>query len=138
MIWEITLDIIKENPLFGAGFNQYNTAFGKQQAEYFRSEKYSEDKAMVAGKGEYAFNELLHISAEHGLIGLILFLSIVVSALEKHKYKKAKYKDSSSAVITGASGGMISILVFSLFSYPFSVTPILLNFFFFPGHTVSS
>lgn len=132
LIWEVTLDMVKEHPLIGVGFGQYSASFGQQQAEYFQSEAYTEGKAMVAGKGEYAFNEPLKIAAEHGLIGLLLFIGILFSTLKTgYKQERGTPMQLRQVLVTGVYGGIMSILVFSLFSYPFSITPILLNLLIF-------
>ena len=131
LIWEVTLDMIVENPFFGVGLNQYNPQFGHYQAGYFQSDQYSQEKAMVAGKGEYAFNEPLLITAENGIVGLLLFLGIIISALSHKDITNKKLSHNNRYLTISAYSGLISILVFSLFSYPFSISPILLNFFFF-------
>ena len=138
LAWEVTLHIIRDNPVWGTGYTTYNHVFGKYQAALFRSMEQVEDKAMVAGKGEYAFNELFLIAAEGGLIGLVVFLGIIFSAVRRPGTPKNVETALRSAISTGALGGITGLLVFSLFSYPFSITPLLLNFYFFLGILAAS
>ncbi|MEQ8927564.1 MAG: O-antigen ligase family protein, partial [Fulvivirga sp.] len=126
LMWKISAQQIANNPLLGSGINKFTHAFGNQQAQYFHSHEFDEKEALVAGKGEYAFNEFLKIGVEHGLIGIVFFLTIIICALQ---VSFANY--SNSKMIVATSGSLISLLVFSLFSYPFSMTPLLLNLFFF-------
>ena len=81
---------------------------------------------MVAGKGEYAFNEFFHIGVEQGVIVFLIFFGgVLVIALQNIT---SLFKDFDP-IKSGILGTLISQLVFAFFSYPFSMAPLLLNFF---------
>ncbi|MDW3191968.1 MAG: O-antigen ligase family protein [Cytophagales bacterium] len=131
LTWEVSLKLIANNPLIGVGFGQYNAAFGSEQANLFRFEADNWQKAQVAGKGEYAFNEWLAIGVEQGVLGLFLFTGILVSAL--FAFRNFRTYTPRDILSIAALSGLVSIVVFSLFSYPFSVTPILFYYFVYIG-----
>lgn len=122
LISKINLRIIADNPWWGVGYGQYQTSFGKYQIAYF--EQHPDDPlGMWSGNGEYAFNMLLQIAVEQGLIGLILFVIVITLALWT-----AFRSDNGLAVGAGAS--LLALFTFGMFSYPFSVLPIHIVFFF--------
>jgi tetratricopeptide (TPR) repeat protein len=75
----------------------------------------------------YAFNEYLQIASETGLVGLLLFLGIIGALLVPFfitlKYGK---QNAANATIMAAASGLLGILIFALFSYPFSIMPLLM------------
>jgi hypothetical protein len=81
-IWEVTLGKIAEKPLFGYGVGRFEAEYNNWQAEYFQKYPMEMDgpKGMAAGNTKYAFNEFLEIATETGVVGLILFLVVIVSA----------------------------------------------------------
>jgi O-antigen polymerase len=128
LAWKINTRIVADHPWFGAGYDQYSAVYGTYQANYFKENEDSNDK-MFAGKGEYAFNELQLIAVEMGLTGFVLFVVMITSAFVGWNNLRL-YQDP---LALGAAAGIISLLVFSMFSYPFSSSPIFFNFFFFLG-----
>ena len=75
------LSIFKENPIFGAGFNQF--------AEYYRS---------YHGELRYAHNTYLSILVELGLVGLTIYLLFYWTLL-KSLYASAKNNSGDDAWI---------------------------------------
>lgn len=111
LMWKITLRIIAAHPLAGVGNGHFAGAYGEAQAAYFASGNASPQEEHVAGSPEYAFNEFLQIGAEHGLPGLALFLSLIAFTLRPSFRKRQP----------GIAASVVAFLVFSCFSYPFSV-----------------
>lgn len=111
LMWKITLRIIAAHPLSGVGNGHFAGAYGEAQAAYFASGNASPQEEHVAGSPEYAFNEFLQIGAEHGLPGLALFLSLIAFTLRPSFRKRQP----------GIAASVVAFLVFSCFSYPFSV-----------------
>lgn len=124
-IWKISARVVAEQPIFGVGFGRFTSAFGNAQAAYFGDGLGSDAETMVAGKGEFAFNELVNIAVEQGLLGLVLFLGFMISLIRR--------LPSKNSLQVGFYAGFCSLLVFSLFSYPFSIIPLLLCFYIFAG-----
>jgi hypothetical protein len=102
------------------GLGNFPGAYGDTQAAYFASGKASETEEFVAGNPEYGFNEFLQIAIESGMLALLLFIGILVCAV-KGLMKKKEW---------GMLGSLIALLVFSCFSYPFSILPFLIIFVF--------
>lgn len=69
-------------------------------------------KFASAGVTDYAYNTLVKVLVEQGLVGALLWITITVVAMWR------LYKTSVSLFM-----GMVSLLVFSMFSYPFELLP---------------
>ncbi len=126
LIWKVTATLIKDKPIIGQGFNTFQADYADGQAKYFEDQNRSATEQLIAGDVFWAFNEPLHILYENGLIGLLLFLSILFLSLFPLKGFMAK--DRSSLAFF-ASLSILGFLFFSFFSYPFFSLPITLVFF---------
>ena len=115
-IWKNTCDAVFSHPLLGYGAGSFPYVYGEIQSEHFASGNYTELEEKVAGSPEYAFNEYLQICIEGGFILLFLFLVLVIWGICRGVRNK-EY---------AACSGLISLLVFSLSSYPFQVLPFLI------------
>lgn len=107
-MWKIVIRAILESPLSGVGLGGFRTAYSDTQAAYFASELRSNEEMMAAGCPDSGFNEFLQIALEQGIIGLLLFVSLLGYSL----YKGVKIGE------VGAAGGLLSLIVFSFASYP--------------------
>lgn len=107
LIWNISLTMIADRPLLGHGSGTFSEKYMLYQADYF--EEYPDSKySMVADNNGFAFNEIIRIGVEHGVISL-LFILILLSIL---------FRTKTSYSLKAA---LIAFIVFSLFSYPGSV-----------------
>ena len=107
----VSMRAIESKPLFGYGIGGLANAFADSQAEYFK-ENLESPFVEVAGSPESAFNELLQIGVEQGVIGMLFFIVIATGSmivLLRNRNELAY--------------GWLALLVFSLFSYPFSLQP---------------
>lgn len=111
LMWKVTSRIISEHPLTGVGWGNFAGTYGQAQADYFAEGKATPQEEWVAGSPEYAFNEFLQITAEHGIIGLILFLLVIVLVF------RSAYKNGQIGIV----GSLAAFLTFACFSYPFRV-----------------
>lgn len=126
LMWKISAQAIRHQPGTGGGIGCFSGAYGKAQATYFAESQpgdQREQEERVAGSPEYGFNEYLQITIEQGVIGLLLFLLLIGSAL----WQGVKFPDNRTA---GVAGGLVAFLVFACFSYPFSVLPLCIVFVF--------
>jgi O-antigen ligase len=126
LIWKNSLMAMKENPM-GVSLGNFAGTYGKAQALYFETGLASEQEKTVAGNPEYAFNEYLQLGLETGIVGLLLFLSMVVVAIAKG-IKLRNY---------GAVGALCALLIFASMSYPFSMLPFLIVFVFLLADVVN-
>lgn len=78
-IWRISKDMIKDNPIFGIGSNNFNRLYPK----YMR-------KSDFRGPSGNAHNEYLDIYLTGGILGLLSFLMIIIISFKKiiHAYSQ--------------------------------------------------
>ena len=99
------------SPFLGWGAGGVLYAISEMQIMHFSSYP---DSALISvtGVADYPFNEYLHVAVEFGIIGLLLFLSVVVSVFRK-LYVAGRVEMYP----------FLTFLVFAIFSYPFSLLP---------------
>lgn len=115
-IWSVTLDVIKNNLPFGAGFG----AFGVAYTPF--------DSLNGFARVEQAHNDYLQILADAGIVGLILG-AFFVWRLFREGLKNAKTHDAfRRGVAVGALAGCFAVLVHSLFDFVLHITAVSLMF----------
>lgn len=121
LVWNVTTKAIMEHPLTGTGLGGFRTTFAQAQAAYFASDIASEEEKAAATCPEYAYNEYLQMGLESGITGLLFFALWLAFSL----YYGIKHKR------IGASGGIVSLAIFALYSYPLQMPTfwVLLVFF---------
>jgi O-antigen ligase len=102
--WKAAIDIMKDRPLTGCGYNAYIQKL----------------KTMQVGHEEYPHNSLLHIGAELGIIGLLAYfwffialLLTVMKTLKEISFSKDLYK-----LGVGLCFGILAWLIHSLLDTP--------------------
>ena len=124
LIWKVTLNSIKKQPLLGYGIEKFKAYYMEDQAGYFKGHPVAPE-TVVAADNIYAFNEPLRITYETGLIGLALVLLVIWSA---SRNDLSSYQNQDSENLTFLSrAGLLSVLIFGLFSYPAEIVPIMVN-----------
>jgi len=117
LIWQVTASLVKESPFFGVGFDRFNAYYMPSQAAYLSKSK-SMSEAYLADNSNYAFNDLLQFIMEQGFIGFLLLVTLVFLCIN------VKVNPVNGFFKTGALGVILSVFVFSLFSYPMQILPI--------------
>lgn len=74
LAWKISMDVLTENPLFGIGVGNFQKAYGDAQSSYFEHDDRSERELTLANTPHHPVSDLIRITAETGLIGLLLVL----------------------------------------------------------------
>lgn len=92
--YQQTLAIIRDNPIFGVGFNAFR--YAQEDYGYFRDDRGVNQPSGHAGAG--ADNSFLFIQATGGILSLITLL--VVLATIAFQSRKSKYKAFILAVLT--------------------------------------
>lgn len=135
LIWDISLNMIKEKPIFGYGFDRFKANYMNYQASFFAKNP-NADEAMVAGDTNYAFNEPLQLTVENGLVGLLIIIIILATVFSSGKKVSPTERQhlvcrpdldistDKNYIVVIAKAGIISIIIFSLFSYPGQILPI--------------
>lgn len=121
IIYRNTFSIIKDHLLTGVGPNRFSAVYNNYQARYFENNRASIQQQFLADNTFEAFNFILQILAEYGLIGFFLLLLITSYFL-----KRLKIRSSYSSAVIGSFASIVALLVSSLFSNPFHLTPVLL------------
>lgn len=132
LIWKITSRILERNLIWGMGFDRYSAEYGNYQADYFSENNGDNYEKLLSGNVKQAHNEYLQIWAELGIIGLLLWLGIIISAL--WGYRKNDLPPPDENIINGltvsAKASLISLLIVSVFSFPLHILPTYINFVF--------
>lgn len=130
LIWKVTANMIKENPVFGLGFDSFDEDYNIYQAKYFAEENGSGYERLLADNVNRAHNEFLHIWAETGIIGLLLWLSIFISAFSQSGNNKMPPANVLYFLSLSSKASVIAILIYSLFSFPLHILPIFIHLMF--------
>lgn len=122
LIWQNTLSIIKNNVLFGVGVGNFDKAYAESQASFFIHNKTSKF-VDVAGDVRFAFNDYLQILAEQGLVGLLLFGTLIFFLL----FYSFRYFNRS-LLIQACVLPICFILITGFFTYSLQVVEIKILF----------
>lgn len=94
-----TMNIIKDNPLFGYGPDGFQKEYMKRQGLYFKNNPDSK-YAILASDVNHPLNEFLLLWVKYGITGPIVLILLLVTPIIKQVYS------------------VIPIAIFALFSYP--------------------
>ena len=150
IVWQGAFDIWKSYPIFGTGVETFAFAYYQFKLE---AHNYTSEWDYLYNK---AHNEYLNYLATTGLVGLISYLVLIGFIFYQFKIQNSKFKvtvqnaklDNSQKLLTfncnfelctlnfALISGFISILVTNFFG--FSVVPISLLFFLFPGMAMTA
>ena len=111
-IWSVTIDVIKANLPFGAGFGAFGVAYTPH------------DTMSGLERVEQAHNDYLQVLADAGLVGLVigafflfrLFVAGRAAAAIKNTYRRG--------IAFGALAGIFAILVHSIFDFVLHTTAV--------------
>lgn len=106
LIWQITLEMIKDNLFFGGGNGTFLANYMEYQANFFIHNP-NNQCTLLADNVLHPFNEFLLILVEYGTITFVLLISIIITMFRSHKL-------CSPYILC-----LLSLGIFSLFSYPF-------------------
>lgn len=128
LIWNVSGNMIIENPVFGHGIGHFEKKYMLYQADYFS--QYPESRfAILANNVSSPYNELLRIGVEQGIVGVLFILFLFCSLF----YYRPK--DISDLI---SKSGLIALAAFSMFSYPGDTLSLLILFSIFIGLSKSA
>jgi len=107
-IWEVSLEMIQDKPLFGHGVAMFRSEYPHYQARFFEENPES-DRAWVAGDAFAPFNEFLSILIEQGIGGFLLLSTALLLLFTFQKSDDKERKQKSFLLVW---------CVFACFSYP--------------------
>ncbi|MDR1120806.1 MAG: O-antigen ligase family protein [Dysgonamonadaceae bacterium] len=111
LIWQCTWNMVQDKPFLGHGYGSFYSKYMFYQAEYFNNHA-NNKYALLADNISYPFNEYLLILSEHGAIGLTGLLLSVLLLFRYYCQKRTNPKFYAML-------GVLSMMIFSFFSYPF-------------------
>ena len=113
LMWRVSMDMIKDKPLFGFGFNGFTAHYLEYQANYFINNPDS-PFLLLADNVNNPFNEYILVLINYGLTGFVLLLGFIFFTLRKLWLLQKDYKIVLIALA-------VAIMVLGFFSYPFSI-----------------
>ncbi len=142
LIWNVSMEIVKDHPLLGTGYGTFSAVYGDAQAGYFLSGKGNEAQEMVADSPDDAFNEYVQMAVELGLVGFGLFIFLIIYCLFLigRSFRQTSITEAShqTSTIGYIKWSLLAFLVFAAFSYPFSMLPLVIIFVFLLAILASS
>lgn len=135
LIWKVSAKIINDYPVLGAGFNRYSQIYNNYQAEYFAEKERSEFEKKVADNVRHSHNEFIQHYAELGIIGFLLLISILYTAIIRSKppFEKNGFGNYPRGILIPVKASIIAISISAFFAFPFQILPNLLNFILLLG-----
>jgi len=124
-IWEHCIELIKERPFFGHGYDSFTSVYSLHQTAYFMNHPHDSKNGLLVDDIFYAYNEFLHWGVEYGVPGVLFLVAIIALALKSIK----KAPDDSTPDRHLVKSALIGIVVTMFFSYPFQNATILITFF---------
>lgn len=116
-IWSNTLDVISDSPVLGHGAGSFEYNYNIAQSSRFASGEYTEQQFLLADEVKMAYNDILQITSELGLVGGLLFIlllyTVARSVVKYHGDKKSDQVLVASVLFAMIIGG--------LFSYPLTI-----------------
>jgi len=105
VIWQATLRMIQDKPLFGHGLSTFMGIFAKYAQDY---------QHLKHGIIPYAHNCYLQLAAEAGIVGLLSFLGLIGTFfIHTIMFLRSIKNRFNHALLAGVSAGIIVILVHS-------------------------
>lgn len=113
LIWRCGLEMVKDAPWTGHGIGSFEAKYMDYQADYFKEYGSQNRYAMLADNVKQPFNEYLGVLINFGIVGLALLLGIMWALV--YCYRQNPTQEKKIALYA-----LLSIGVFSFFSYPFT------------------
>lgn len=124
LTWTVSGQLIRDHFLTGVGEGNFAPFYGQYQHAFFSSDAERARYGALAGDVRYAFNDELQLTAEDGIIGLVLRIMLVLSVLTVARRGQTK-------TVMAAGGGLVVLLIAGVFSYPMTQLPVNLLFWTF-------
>jgi putative inorganic carbon (hco3(-)) transporter len=112
-IWDISLKMIKDNPLMGVGPENFSITYPEYAAKY-------PEGMLASHRVSHAHNDYLETTVETGIPGLLLFLYMLFTVARTSFFVYRKVSDREKKILTaGISASILAICVNALASFPF-------------------
>lgn len=108
-IWKISLNMLANKPITGAGYGQFEHDYNLAQANYFKQGLGTPNEINNAAYVHMSYNELLENVAEGGIIGLIIFTGFLVVLL----INPSSSTDKTTSTLIQPGNALLSIYPFA-------------------------
>lgn len=113
LIWTVCLEMIKDKPWTGCGFDGYMAQYMNYQADYLAANPES-PYVLLAGETQNSFNEFLRVAVLYGIPCAVVFVGVLVSTL---LYIGRRAREFRSVLLAMC----VVFVVWCLFSYPLNI-----------------
>lgn len=110
IIYLISIRNITHHPILGSGIGSFFHQYAEEMVQF--SLAHPDFNLQSADVLDYAFNDLFRIGVEQGSIGIIFAIAVIVLTFHALRNKGRVQRM-----------GLLALLIFSLFSYPFELLP---------------
>lgn len=100
LTWKISLQVVSGHPLLGVGIGNFHKVFGDFQSMYFEQGEHGERETLLATNPNRPVNDFIRITAENGIIGFLLFVSLIGTVLVRSFQDQKRHPEKLA--ITGA------------------------------------
>ena len=114
-MWENTIDMIKDNPVLGVGLGNYKVFYPK----YKKSSKFDDIIFNETIQTKNAHNDILQLTAETGIVGIIIFASILFLFFRSIASVLFNKNDDNFYAALCICVAMSGIVLNACFSFPF-------------------
>ncbi len=121
LIWKVSFTIFQENPISGIGAGAFGANYVNFQYNLFQNSAVLSLYKGLAGDVRFAFNDFLQILCENGIIGLLLFCSVVVFTFYKKSNLSEDEFNLSNIIDLSLLSSVIVLLISGMSSYPLSL-----------------
>ncbi len=132
LIWLSTIEVAKQQPIIGSGIGTLGVNYPEAQGEVLAQARYRHFIPQ-ANKSINAHNDLLHMWAETGILGLLCAAWIIIAFYTDAFRSLKRASSEQKTLLVGFMGGALAILGHSVFSFPFHVIQNGLLFWLFLG-----
>ena len=129
MIWKVSFNIFQSNPLTGIGNGTFGGHYIHSQYQLFLTNKTSWNLYQnLAGDVRFAFNDFLQFFCENGILGMLLFSSIIFKTFRQSLDIYAIEYNFVKVIRVSLLSSVIVLLIGGMFSYPLSLLPLKIVF----------
>ena len=118
LIWCCSLEMFYQHPLTGQGWGLFELFYPYYQSSYLKDPAYASYKTHA----NHAHNEVLHIAAELGVVGILLglyFISLLTKQVKR--LLKSEITREQQFIALGLFSGIIGMMVDSFFNVSFHI-----------------
>ena len=113
MVWENTIEMIKDKPLLGFGAAQW----GQYYNLYYNNSIFDKNQNHKI-KYTNAHNDYLEMIVNFGLIGFAILVWLLLLSVQKIYKILSDLENMNRVIVLGLSLGLIGFLVVAFFSFP--------------------